>query len=162
MSRLDSFIRRLQAQRACINQAIEMVAALPGVIFELGLGNGRTYHHLRENCPGREIFVFERKVSAHRDSVPDKGHLMEGAIEETLPAAMSRFRHQVAFIHMDLGSGRPEIDTATATFVARHLDDLLARGGVIVADQDIRWPGAEAIALPDGVQPGRIYFYRKA
>lgn len=161
MSRLESFIRRLQAQRACINNAIEMVAELPGVIFELGLGNGRTYDHLRENCPGREIFVFERRVAAHWDSVPDEPHLFEGSVEDTLPAAVSRFRHQVAFIHMDLGSGRPELDAKSAAVVSAHLDELLTPGGVIVADQDIRWPGAAAVPLPEGVKPGRIYFYRK-
>ena len=161
MSRLESFIRRLQSQRACIDQAISLTEDLPGVIFELGLGNGRTFDHLRENCPDREIYVFERKVAAHQSCVPNKPYLIEGTIEETLPAAAQRFRHEVAFIHMDLGSGRPELDAKTAAIVSAHLDELLAPGGVIVADQDIGWPGAEAVPLPEGVKPGRIYFYRK-
>lgn len=161
MSRLDSFIRRLLAQRACIDQAINLTEDLPGVVFELGLGNGRTYDHLRETCPGREVFVFERKVAAHSSSIPDREHLFEGPIEETLPAAARRFRQHVAFIHMDLGSGRPEIDAKSAAIVSAHLDELLAPGGVIVADQDVRWPGAAAVPLPEGVRSGRIFFYRK-
>ena len=48
MSRLDSFIRRLEAQRACLNRAAELIGDLEGVVLELGLGNGRTYDHLRE------------------------------------------------------------------------------------------------------------------
>ncbi|HIP79606.1 MAG TPA: hypothetical protein EYH07_14240, partial [Kiloniellaceae bacterium] len=84
MSRLDSFIRRLEAQRACIDAAVDLVGALPGPVFELGLGNGRTYDHLRTRCPGREIFVFERKVAAHPDCIPDADHLFEGPLEATL------------------------------------------------------------------------------
>ncbi|MDX1738439.1 MAG: class I SAM-dependent methyltransferase, partial [Alphaproteobacteria bacterium] len=60
MSRLDSVIRRLEAQRACLNSAAELVGARVGHVLELGLGNGRTYDHLREILPDREIFVFER------------------------------------------------------------------------------------------------------
>ncbi len=60
MSRLDSFIRRMLAQRACLNWAAEAVAGIAGPVLELGLGNGRTYDHLRELLPEREIYVFER------------------------------------------------------------------------------------------------------
>jgi hypothetical protein len=42
MSRLESAIRRLEAQRDCINWAAERIAGMPGHILELGLGNGRT------------------------------------------------------------------------------------------------------------------------
>src|SRR6202022_2543720 len=47
VSRLDSFIRRLKAQRACLDLAAGLVRGLDGEILELGLGNGRTYDHLR-------------------------------------------------------------------------------------------------------------------
>ena len=70
MSRLDSFIRRLEAQRACLDQAARLIAELDGDVLELGLGNGRTYDHLRELCPDREIYVCERLVAAHPDCVP--------------------------------------------------------------------------------------------
>ena len=53
VSRLDSFIRRLQAQRACLEVAIARIADLPGPVLEFGLGNGRTYDHLRELLPTR-------------------------------------------------------------------------------------------------------------
>ena len=47
MSRLDSFIARMQAQRDCLNYLKPVIAAVPGPILEVGLGNGRTYDHLR-------------------------------------------------------------------------------------------------------------------
>ena len=64
MSRLDSFIRRMQGQRDCLNRAAELIAGIPGPVLELGLGNGRTYDHLKEILPDREIFVFDRRIAA--------------------------------------------------------------------------------------------------
>ena len=90
MSRLDSFIRRLQAQQACLELAIARIAELPGPVLELGLGNGRTYDHLRELLPGREIFVFEREVRAHPADRPDRHHLFLGDFRETLASAGQR------------------------------------------------------------------------
>ncbi len=52
MSRLDSFIRRLTAQRDILNSIIDLVGEIEGPVLEFGLGNGRTYDHLRENFPG--------------------------------------------------------------------------------------------------------------
>ena len=70
MSRLDSFIARMQAQRDCLNSLKPLIDALPGPILEVGLGNGRTYDHLRQLFPGRDIYVFERKVAAHPECIP--------------------------------------------------------------------------------------------
>mgnify|MGYP001354323129 CR=1 FL=1 len=42
MSRLDSFIARMKAQRDCLNFLKPAIEALPGPILEVGLGNGRT------------------------------------------------------------------------------------------------------------------------
>ena len=47
MTRLDLFIDRMVSQRACLDHAIAETALIDGPVFELGLGNGRTYHHLR-------------------------------------------------------------------------------------------------------------------
>ena len=87
MSRLDSFIRRLEAQRACLNRAAELIRGIDGIVLELGLGNGRTYDHLRELFPDRDIYVCERRVAAHPDCVPPPERLILGDMRETLPAA---------------------------------------------------------------------------
>jgi hypothetical protein len=70
VSRLDSFIRRMQAQRDCLNVAAALIADVPGAVFDLGLGNGRTFDYLREILPDREIFVFDRVVNANPKSRP--------------------------------------------------------------------------------------------
>lgn len=71
MSRLDIFIRRMQAQRDCLNAAAAMIADIPGAVFDLGLGNGCTFDHLRETLTDREVFVFDRVVNANPKSTPD-------------------------------------------------------------------------------------------
>ena len=85
MSRLDSFIRRLEAQRACLNRAAELIRGVDGPILELGLGNGRTYDHLRALFPGRAIYVFDRAVLAHPDCIPPADMIRLGDFRETLP-----------------------------------------------------------------------------
>ena len=160
MSRLDSVIRRLRAQRACLERAAGLVRDLPGPVLELGLGNGRTYDHLREICPGREIFVFERQIMAGADCVPDADHLFLGEIHETLPATAARFGRGVPLIHSDIGTGDQARNARLAAYLATQFPALLCPGGVVVADQDTGFAGAEPLPLPDGVAPGRYFMYR--
>ncbi len=161
MSRLDSAIRRLQAQRACLDQAAERIADLPGPVLELGLGNGRTYDHLRGLMPGRDIFVFEREVAAHPDCIPPDDHLILGDFWETLPAALDRFEGKVVLLHGDIGCGSSPRDVRNAGFVADLLPRLLTKGGIAIGDQDMMADGLEALALPEVVAPGRYFMYRR-
>jgi len=160
LSRLDSNIRRLLAQRDCLNLAAALVRDLPGPVLELGLGNGRTFDHLREILPGREIFVFERSVAAHPECIPDAEHLVLGDIERTLPAAAGRFGKRVALLHSDIGTGEAARNARVAAFIAAQLPALMRPGGIVVADQELRAPQAEPLALPAGVKPGRYFLYR--
>lgn len=161
MSRLDSVIRRLQAQRSCIDWAAAAVAELPGPVLELGLGNGRTYDHLRDRLPGREIFAFDLSVRAHPDCVPDDAHLILGDFAETLPQAADRFAGQVSLLHADIGSGEAAITRRSAELVGRHMDTLLQPGGIGLCDQELSAQGLEVLPLPEGVAPGRYFIYRR-
>ena len=160
MSRLDSVLRRLQAQRDCLDLAVRLIRDLPGPIFELGLGNGRTYDHLREACPQREIFVFERKVAAHADCIPDAEHLFEGSLDETLDQVFRRFSGKIALAHADLGSGQAVRDACTAAMLSTKLVWFMAPRGIIVSDQELYLPTSETLALPPNVQAGRYFLYR--
>ena len=157
MSRLDSAIRRLMAQRACLDHAGELLAGMPGPVFELGLGNGRTYDHLRERFPEREIFVFEMKISAHPSCIPDEAHLFLGNVLEELPAVTERFRGSVALVHADIGSGVTEDNRRLAAALSPLLPPLLTSGALVVSDQEMTLPGATPLDLPDGVAPGRYH-----
>ncbi len=161
MSRLDSFIRRLQAQRACLDHAAELIGEVDGVVLELGLGNGRTYDHLRTLFPGREIYVCERQVAAHPDCVPPAERLILGDMRDTLPAAGARLGGRVALAHLDAGSGDAEANCALAAALTPLLLPLLQKGAVLVSDPTIENPGLAALPLPDGVRPGRYHLYRR-
>jgi hypothetical protein len=160
MSRLESFIRRLQAQRDCLALAASLIAGVPGPVLELGLGNGRTFDHLRRLLPGREIFVFDRHLAAHADCRPDERHLFLGELAETLPRARAAIGAPAALAHCDLGSGDPARDRALAAAVGPGLAPLMAPGGVVVGDQDYGVAGWRPVAPPPDVAPGRYFIYR--
>ncbi len=104
MSRLDAFVQRVTAQRAFINEAAALLETIDGVVFEVGLGNGRTFDHLREVFAGREIYVFDKTARAHASSTPDPEFLIEGQLTETLPKQVARFAGRVALVHSDIGN----------------------------------------------------------
>src|SRR4051794_585288 len=105
MSRLDSAIRRLMAQRDCLTHAAGLIAEVDGIVLELGLGNGRTFDHLREVLPDGEISVSERQVAAPPDCVPDADHLILGDVRERLALTRPRLAGRVALAHIDLANG---------------------------------------------------------
>ncbi len=160
MSRLDSVIRRLEAQRRCIGWARDQLADLPGVVLELGLGNGRTYDHLRETFPGREIYVFEREVQAHPDCRPDDAHLFLGDVRETLPRALARLGRDVALAHSDVGTGDEARNRALAAQIAPGIARMMRRGGLVLSDQTLEAPGLERRPAPEGVPADRYFVYR--
>jgi hypothetical protein len=160
VSRLDSFIRRLEAQRACLNHAADLTAKIDGVALELGLGNGRTYDHLRELFPDRDIYVCERKVAAHPDCIPPADHLLLGDMFETLPAA-SFLKGRVALAHFDAGTGDAGANRELATGLRPLIVPLLCIGGVLVTQQDMDCPELTGLSLPSGVADGRYYLYRR-
>ena len=160
MSRLDGFIRRLQAQRACLDHAMALVRDLPGVVLELGLGNGRTYDHLREKLPGRHIYAFDRQVAAHPDCVPPAPFMIVGDIGETLSRA--ELRGPVALAHVDLGSGDKAASERQAATLAPLIAARLQPGAIVVGDQPLPDPRLQPLALPSDVKPGRYYIYRLA
>ncbi len=160
MSRLDSFIRRLEAQRACLNQAARAIADLPGPVLELGLGNGRTYDHLRELLPGRAIFVFERQLAAHPASMPDAEHLILGDIRETLPKVGARLGAPAVLVHSDIGTGDGAQNAELAAWLAAALPALLAQGAWVISDQPMRAAALRPLPPPEAVARERYFLYR--
>lgn len=161
MSRLDVFIDRMVSQRACLDFAIAQTAPLPGPVFELGLGNGRTFHHLRERVTGRKIFVFERAIASHPDSTPDEAHTLLGEVTETLPLALARFGPTASLIHADLGGHNLKKNDAFARTVSPLIEPLLALGGLMVSSDRMYFEALEELPLPRGAVPGRCFVYRR-
>ncbi len=162
MSRLDSMIRRLKAQKAALELAAHHVEDRPGIVLEFGLGNGRTYDHMREILDGREIFVFDRQIAAHPSCVPPDGNLYLGDLFETLPRAIADLGATAVVAHLDIGTGDREASSALATRAAPMVLQLMASGGVVVSDQNLDGQaGLAPLPLPDGVDPGRIFLYER-
>lgn len=161
MSRLDIFVDRLLSQRACLAEAARMLEGVPGPVFELGLGNGRTYDHLREILPGRDIWVFERAVASHPASTPPDDRLILGDVRDTLPAALARFGATVALAHADLGGHDAAKNDAFARLVSPLIEPLLAPRGVMVSSDRMYFNGLTEEPLPTGAVPGRCFLYRR-
>lgn len=161
MSRLDSFIRRVSAQRDCLNQVAKKLDDQGGAVLEFGLGNGRTYDHLRDLFSADDIYVFERQVNAHLDCIPDDEHLILGDVMETLPVAAARIGGTAKLAHCDIGTGDKAASMALALKMSQFLDPLLQSGGYVVSDQPIEVAGWISQDLPENVKPGRYHIYKK-
>jgi len=157
MSRLDSFIRRMEAQRACLNRAAKLVANIPGPALELGLGNGRTYDHLREILIDRRIFVFERLVQAHPSCIPPDEELFLGDFRDTLPNAERRMGTKAVLAHADFGGGDAANIASMARFLGETLHRLVVPGAIVVSDQPLEGPGWQTLPPPEGVKSRRYF-----
>lgn len=161
MSRLDSFIRRLEAQRACLDTAARSIAGIPGMVFELGLGNGRTYDHMRHSLPDRRIVVFERDPQPHPGCVPSADDLVVGDLETVLPEVASQWAGRVALVHSDIGTGDPERNRRVAASLSLLLPQFLTRGGMIVSDQPLSSTSLNPVAAPADVPTDRYFLYER-
>lgn len=160
MSRLDSFIRRLEAQRTCLDLAAHLVRQVGGEVLELGLGNGRTYDHLRQLFPDRKIYVCERQVAAHPNCVPPAEFLILGDMRDTLLSARKALARRVALAHLDPATGEGAASRALAAEVTPLIIPLLRPGGLLVSEPAIAWDGLSPLPLPKSVAPGRYNLYR--
>jgi hypothetical protein len=161
MSRLDSFINRLQAQRACLDAAARLLSDRPGPVLEIGLGNGRTYDHLRSVLPDNPIYVFDYRVAAHADCIPAPDNLFLGDFRDTLPAALDRLGRQAILAHGDFGGSADPAETrAVACAVAQGLSRLMAPGGLVICDQPLDAEGWVSLDPPAGVASDRYFMWR--
>tara|TARA_Y100000588_G_scaffold104111_1_gene113530 strand:+ start:1155 stop:1646 length:492 start_codon:yes stop_codon:yes gene_type:complete len=162
MTRLDTVIKRLMAQRSCLNAAAELLSHMNGPILELGLGNGRTYDHLRALFPGRDIFAFDREVASHPDCRPDPEHLFLGPMQETLIAAAAKLGPTAVLAHADIGFGDAAATERNVVALGPKIPPLVQSGGMVICDQSLgRFDELTPVTLPSDVEPGRYHVYRR-
>lgn len=157
MSRLDSMLRRLAAQRDGLEWAAQQVTGIGGEALDLGLGNGRTYDHLREIIPERRIWVIDRILQCHPSCVPPEKDFLEGEAEPMLNLLAER-KAQIILAHYDFGFGIKEQDVAEAARLSPLIDKVMLPGGVIVSGQPL--VGFTQIKGPDSIAADRYLFYR--
>ena len=159
MSRLESFIRRMTAQKDCLDYAISIIEDENGIVLELGLGNGRTYDHLRKNLPKHDIYAFDRQIGAHPSCIPEDQFLIMGNIFETLPIFVQSYPAKACLIHTDIGTGDAENNKQIAAFLSPHLTNLLTPNGLILSDQELH--DLNRLETPDSVPKDRYFMYQK-
>lgn len=157
MSRLDSMLRRLAAQRDGLNWAATEIGDAPGDVLELGLGNGRTYDHLREILPSRRILVIEREVQAHHSCIPPDADLLLGEAAAMLAVLVAR-GGTVVLAHYDLGFGVAQADVAEAARLSPLIARVMRPGGILVSGQPL--VGFTPLPPPGTIGPERYFFYR--
>ncbi len=160
MSRLDTMISRLRAQRASIGFAARKIADAPGVIIEFGLGKGRSYDHLREHFPGRDIFVFDRCIDAHPDCVPPPDRMLLGEFRDTAVQALPRFRGTAILVHADIGNGDRQVSHDLAACLCPLWTAMMRVEAILLSDQPIASENLSALELA-GPARGIYFAYRR-
>ena len=157
MSRLDSMRRRLSAQIDGLNWAADHVQTTPGDVLELGLGNGRTYDHLREVLPDRRIWVIDRVLQPHPSCVPPAQNFLQGEADDML-TTLAQTGARCALAHYDFGFGVKDLDVAEGARLSPLIAALMVPGGLVVSQQPL--VGLTQISGPDTIDPERYLFYR--
>lgn len=159
MSRLDNFILRMQAQRDVLNHIADNGwVPVDGLILELGLGNGRTYDHLREKFTTQRILVFDRSAHTHPASMPSEEDIVLGEISETIKRFVGT---GAALAHVDIGTIYADIDASTLTWLPHSIVAVLARGGIVAGGLPLKHHMLQPLSLPRGVNHGHCYLYRR-
>ncbi|WP_209598250.1 class I SAM-dependent methyltransferase [Ruegeria sp. HKCCSP351] len=156
MSRLDSMLRRLTAQRDGLNWAAEQISDQTGDVLDMGLGNGRTYDHLREILPNRRIWVMDRVLQCHPDSTPPAEDFLQGEAEPMLRKLMAE-GHRIALAHYDFGRGIKHEDVAEAARLSPLIAQVMQHGGLLISGQPL--VGFNQIKGPETIAPDRYLFY---
>ena len=160
MSRLESAIRRLQAQKIALDWSAEKIHKQPGVVLEFGLGNGRTFDHIRKLLPQRDIYVFERKIAAHPDCIPHPAFQFVGDFMDSIPRAIETVRKERSIGSFGYWDRGKNTSLALAKKVAPFIEKLLCVNAIVVSDQEVeRWRPYK-LQLPGGISENRIHLYR--
>jgi hypothetical protein len=163
MSRLDQFILRLEMQRTLLDHACallnELGEAMPGPVIELGLGNGRTFDHMRAKLPGRRIVAFGRELHANPKSLPPPGDFILGDIRSTGPAFAEEHGPIAALLHADLGNGVPADDRVLEVWLPGIVHSLLRPGGQALCSTRLVHERLRPLAFPSRSPKYEYYYY---
>ncbi|MGF9694444.1 class I SAM-dependent methyltransferase [Rhizobium sp. 0TCS1.26] len=159
MSRLDSFINRMSAQRDLLNHVRDLPdLPVEGAVLEIGLGNGRTFSHLRENFPGRRIVAFDRKLASHASATPEPEDFVEGEIRDSGQAFVGS---GAALVHADIGTGYDDKDAITLTWLPQMVAGMLQPGGYAVSGLPLDHPQLSRLPQLPTIEEGRYFHYRR-
>ncbi len=161
VSRLEKTSARLQSQIACLGWVFRQIKDMPGLVFELGLGRGRTYDHMRFHLGNRRILTFDREIVPIEDCRPPDDSIIEGELAQTLPEFAARHAGQVVLSNSDLGSYTKRHNETMTRLINAELPPAIASGGFVLSDLPLDMPGFEEVPLPSGAVEGHYRIFRK-
>ena len=124
-----------------------------GVVLEFGLGNGRTFDHMRKLLPQRDI-------AAHPDCIPHPAFQFIGDFRDSIPRAIEQLGRSAALAHLDIGTGQKNTSLALVSKITPCIEKLLCVNAIVVSDQEVeRWRSCK-LQLPAGISENRIHLYR--
>ena len=131
-----------------------------GVVLEFGLGNGRTFDHMRKLLPQRDIYVFEREIAAHPDCIPHPAFQFIGDFRDSIPMAIEQLGRSAALAYLDIGAEQKNTSLALASKITPCIEKLLCVNAIVVSEQEVeRWRSYK-LQLPAGISENRIHLYR--
>jgi hypothetical protein len=149
---LERTLYRLRAQYATLALAVDRLPVKNGIVWEIGLGKGRSYDHLRRLLPEADIFAFDREVVSVPDCTPPADRLIVGELSETLPQMAARHENAVTLVHVDVG---PEpLRSSTREALERAIARVLAPGGFAASGSPLSLPDSVASPLEAGAIAG--------
>ena len=160
MSRLDSFIARMQAQRDCLNFLKPKIDALPGPDPRSRPGqrphlrsSARSLSRPRHLCLRAQGGGPSRLHPAGRPAVSGRG-------AGSLAKAAQKLGATAALIHTDLGTGDHAANMAMGQWLGPALDALAGPGGYVLANQPLDVARWRRQPDPPGVPKDRYFLYR--
>ena len=163
MSQLDFHIEQKIAQRDSIDLAAQALAGRPGWVVEFGLGRGRSYSHLAERFPDREIYCFDREHATNPGWGPPPERVLVGDLATVLedPAVQVRFRRRVILAHLDLAWGDSP-DTRLHRLVVDRSRSWLLPGAWILSDRAVPLdPGWGLVEIPTPAGVGHAHRFNR-
>ena len=149
---LERALYRLRAQHATLGAALARLSGGCPLVWEVGLGKGRSYDHLRRALPGASIFAFDRALVSVPDCTPPDDQMMIGDLAATLPQLAVAHRARVALAHIDLGGDPPSAETRAA--LERWLPVAMAPQGLVAAGTPLDLANAQPLELPAAAAGG--------
>ena len=163
MSRLDRFIARMQAQRAMLDQVcigLNAEGAPPGPFVELGLGNARTYDHVRQRLIGRRIVVFDRSAAPKHGVIPPTSDFFVGDIRETGRSYVASKGSTAAVVHADLGDGSAAYNADLQSWLPDTCCCLLRPDGLVLSSTELHDRRLRQLDVDPVAKAGGYFSYR--
>ncbi|MEZ5730593.1 MAG: class I SAM-dependent methyltransferase [Burkholderiaceae bacterium] len=149
---LERALKRIETQIRLIDWAAALLSErMPPpdcFVVEFGLGNGRTYDHLRARLPVSRIVVLDREMKANPDRRPPDDDFVKGDIAATWRTLAASQPNAASLIHADLGDGTDRYDAVLESWLGEACAALAAPGAIILSSTRVQHPAIVPMQAP--------------